>query len=181
MAVVELQAIDAFYWSLFLALLLLQGSGPLALDHLLARQLHRRFPQLEGWSDIALEGLPHVVIVGAGLRGLKIATLIRGMFRDQHNLRVLLNEVTGVDSQAQQVLMGDTRIHYDYLVLATGARHSYFAWDSKPVRGLAPAAKQQGFYVTKVIRARLERRKAPPPSDTTTWAIWPPSDVNQQW
>jgi NADH dehydrogenase/putative oxidoreductase len=179
MAVTELQAIDAFYWCLFLGLLLLQGPGPLALDHLFARQLRRRFPQLEGWSDIALEGLPHVVIVGAGFGGLKvarglrlaacritiidrhnyhlfqpllyqvataslspadIATPIRGMFRDQHNVRVLLNEVTGVDSQAQQVLMGDTRIHYDYLVLATGARHSYFGRDEwEP---FAPGLKQ---------------------------------------
>jgi NADH dehydrogenase len=43
--------------------------------------------------------------------------------------RVLLDEATGVDLQRQEVLLGTRRIGYDYLVLATGARHSYFGHD----------------------------------------------------
>jgi NADH dehydrogenase/putative oxidoreductase len=37
------------------------------------------------------------------------------------------------------------------------------AWDGKPVPGLAPAAKQGGAYVARVIRARLAGRAAPGP------------------
>jgi NADH dehydrogenase/putative oxidoreductase len=37
------------------------------------------------------------------------------------------------------------------------------AWQGGPVPGLAPAAKQGGDYVAKVIRARLTGRPAPPP------------------
>src|SRR5262249_42367786 len=55
----------------------------------------------------------------------------RGILRKQTNTTVLLGEVTGV-SQADKcvVVNGVDRenvpIHYDYLVLATGATHSYF-------------------------------------------------------
>ena len=58
-----------------------------------------------------------------------IATPIRGVFRDQFNVRVLLGTVTSVDQDQQQVLLGDRRVPYDYLVLATGATHSYFGRD----------------------------------------------------
>ena len=37
------------------------------------------------------------------------------------------------------------------------------AWDGKPVPGLAPAAKQGGAYVARVIRSRLDGRPAPAP------------------
>ena len=69
-----------------------------------------------------------------------IATPIRGVFRDQFNVRVLLGTVTGVDRDRQQVLLGDTQIPYDYLVLATGATHSYFGRDEWGV--FAPGLKR---------------------------------------
>ena len=66
----------------------------------------------------------------ASLSPADIATPIRALFRDQHNVRVLLGEVADVDAAARQVILGDgARIDYDYLVLATGARHSYFGRD----------------------------------------------------
>ena len=37
-----------------------------------------------------------------------------------------MEEVTGIDMQEQRVLMGDRSVHYDYLVLATGAHDNYF-------------------------------------------------------
>ncbi len=58
-----------------------------------------------------------------------IATPIRGLFRDQFNVRVLLGEVSGVDTVRRQVLLREQRLDYDYLVLATGAAHSYFGKD----------------------------------------------------
>ena len=65
-------------------------------------------------------------VATAALAPGDIATPIRGLLRDQPNARVLLGEVTGVDSKCRHVILGDRRIPYDYLVLASGARHSYF-------------------------------------------------------
>jgi len=58
-----------------------------------------------------------------------IAIPIRSLLRDQANARVLLGEVTGVDTAGRSVCLGARRIPYDYLVLATGASHSYFGKD----------------------------------------------------
>ena len=65
-------------------------------------------------------------VATAGLAPSDIATPIRSMFRDQNNARVLMGRVTDVDTDAKAVLIGGSRIPYDHLVLATGARHSYF-------------------------------------------------------
>jgi NADH dehydrogenase FAD-containing subunit/uncharacterized membrane protein YphA (DoxX/SURF4 family) len=58
-----------------------------------------------------------------------IAMPIRSLLREQANARVLLGEVTGVDTEHREVRLGARRIPYDYLVLATGASHSYFGRD----------------------------------------------------
>jgi NADH dehydrogenase/putative oxidoreductase len=69
-----------------------------------------------------------------------IATPIRGLFRDQFNVRVLLGEVSGVDTLRREVVLRDRRLPYDYLVLATGAAHSYFGKD--PWAPHAPGLKR---------------------------------------
>ncbi len=51
------------------------------------------------------------------------------MLRHQANAEVFLAEVTGVDVAGKRVLLGDEAVPYDYLILATGARHSYFGHD----------------------------------------------------
>ena len=56
---------------------------------------------------------------------------IRGILQNQKNTTVLLGEVTGVDKENKCVFVSDADrqnvpITYDYLVLATGASHSYF-------------------------------------------------------
>lgn len=78
-------------------------------------------------------------VATAGLSPADIATPIREMLRTQANLRVLLGEVTGVDTARQEVQLGTGRIGYDTLVIATGARHSYFGHEEWS--GLAPGLK----------------------------------------
>jgi NADH dehydrogenase FAD-containing subunit len=58
-----------------------------------------------------------------------IALPIRGVLRDQRNVTVRLGEVVGVDRVAREVLLPAERVAFDYLILATGARHSYFGKD----------------------------------------------------
>jgi NADH dehydrogenase/putative oxidoreductase len=68
-------------------------------------------------------------VATAVLSPADIATPIRELFRDQPNARVLLGEVSGIDSARREVLLGEQRLAYDTLILATGARHSYFGRD----------------------------------------------------
>jgi NADH dehydrogenase/putative oxidoreductase len=68
-------------------------------------------------------------VATASLSPGDIAAPVRGIFRESFNVRVLLGEVTGIDTAARAVVLRDQRIEYDYLVLATGAAHSYFGRD----------------------------------------------------
>jgi len=77
----------------------------------------------------------------------QIGSPIRGILRKQENTTVLLGEVTGVDQAENCVICRDAdrenvRIHYDYLILATGAGPSYFGHDefSKYAPGLKSLA-----------------------------------------
>jgi NADH dehydrogenase len=67
-------------------------------------------------------------VATAGLSPADIASPIRGILHKQKNARVMLAEVTGIDAVRKEVI-ADGRIPYDYLVLATGARHAYFGHD----------------------------------------------------
>lgn len=58
-----------------------------------------------------------------------IAWPIRAILRNQRNIRVLMAKVTGVDVAAKVVHTDSVSLPYDYLVLATGATHSYFGHD----------------------------------------------------
>jgi NADH dehydrogenase/putative oxidoreductase len=69
-------------------------------------------------------------VATAGLSPGDIATPIRGLFRDHDNVTVLLGEVTAVDPVTRTVTANGRPIAYDYLVLATGASHSYFGQDA---------------------------------------------------
>jgi NADH:ubiquinone reductase (H+-translocating) len=167
----EMIAADEFspFWTLAIALLLVRGPGALSLDGAILSMLRRRFPQLDDKPAFALDGLPRVVIIGAGFGGMAcaralrhtpvqvtlidrhnyhlfqpllyqvataalspgdIAVPIRSMLRDQFNAQVLLGTVTDIDTPRRQVSIGDLQILYDYLVLATGATHSYFGKDA---------------------------------------------------
>ena len=69
-------------------------------------------------------------VATAGLSPADIAAPIRGILARQRNARVLLGRVTGVDPKRRSVLLGDRPVAYDYLILATGARHAYFGHDN---------------------------------------------------
>ncbi|MFL5626411.1 MAG: NAD(P)/FAD-dependent oxidoreductase [Ktedonobacteraceae bacterium] len=68
-------------------------------------------------------------VATAELSPADISAPIRGILSRQANTNVIFAEVTGIDLQEQCVFMHDKEVPYDYLVLATGARHSYFGHD----------------------------------------------------
>jgi len=51
---------------------------------------------------------------------------VRSILRNKRNIEVLMADVTGFDVTGKKVLAGDRVFDYDYLIVATGARHSYF-------------------------------------------------------
>jgi NADH dehydrogenase len=69
-------------------------------------------------------------VATASLPTSEIAWPIRFLLRGHKNVTTLLGTVTGVDKANKQVLLaGEAPIAFDTLILATGARHSYFGHD----------------------------------------------------
>ncbi len=68
-------------------------------------------------------------VATAALSPADIAAPIRGILARQANTNVILGTVTGIDMTGRAVLIGQRRIPYDQLVIATGARESYFGHD----------------------------------------------------
>lgn len=69
-------------------------------------------------------------VATAALSPADIAAPIRSIFAGAPNVRVLMDEVVGVSSADQQVRLARCgTLAYDWLILATGARHSYFGRD----------------------------------------------------
>jgi NADH dehydrogenase len=65
-------------------------------------------------------------VATAGLNPSDIAVPIRSILRHQRNTEVFLGEVKAIDRARRAVRFGDEEISYDYLIVATGATHSYF-------------------------------------------------------
>jgi len=68
-------------------------------------------------------------VATATLSPSDIAAPIRGLLAKQ-GAEVLLADVTGIDTAGKRVLLADGELSFDYLVLATGATHSYFGNDA---------------------------------------------------
>jgi len=68
-------------------------------------------------------------VATAALSPAEIAWPIRHMLRQQRNATVFMAEVKGVDLAGRSVETSAGPMSYDYLVIATGATHSYFGHD----------------------------------------------------
>ena len=65
-------------------------------------------------------------VATADLSPADIAWPIRGLFSRHRHIAVVLSEVTAIDPKAREVVAGDRRYPYDYLILATGSSNFYF-------------------------------------------------------
>ena len=78
-------------------------------------------------------------VATAALSPADIAAPVRAILSRWNNMEVILAEVESVDVAAKKIKTTDMEIPYDFLILATGARHSYFGhneWEK-----LAPGLK----------------------------------------
>lgn len=109
-------------------------------------------------------------VATASLSPADIAQPIRSILKDQSNANVLLGEVTGIDKAGKRVrLSGGRTVAYDYLVVATGARHSYFGknhWArfALGIKSIDDATRVRANVLLAFERAEVEhdpeRRKA---------------------
>jgi NADH:ubiquinone reductase (H+-translocating) len=79
-------------------------------------------------------------VATAALSPADVAWPIRRILRKQKNATVLMAEVRGIDAEKRLVLTDSMSVPYDFLVLATGATHSYFGHDEWAAA--APGLKQ---------------------------------------
>ena len=68
-------------------------------------------------------------VATAALSPADIAWPIRHILRRQKNATVFMTEVNGIDAGARVVNTKAGPFSFDFLVIATGARNSYFGYD----------------------------------------------------
>src|SRR6201992_2064778 len=104
----------------------------------------------------------------------QLASTIRSLLAEQPNTSVMLGSVTGVDAVSKQVIVDaddkvGIRISYDYLILATGATHSYFGHDefaafAPGLKSLSDAESLRNHLLDAFEKAEIEddpdRRRA---------------------
>lgn len=105
-------------------------------------------------------------VATAALSPGDIAEPLRAILRKYRNVEVLLGEVNQIDLQAKKVNLDDgAEFSYDYLVVATGARHSYFAhpeWEPRApgLKSLADALEMRRRILLAFELAERERDPA---------------------
>ncbi|MDQ2648247.1 MAG: NAD(P)/FAD-dependent oxidoreductase [Actinomycetota bacterium] len=101
-------------------------------------------------------------VATAGLNAADVATVARGLFHRQANVRFRQGEVTGVDWDVREVVLADGRLSFDHLVVAAGATVTHFG---------TPGAAEHGFALytlADAVRLRnhiVERFEAASASD----------------
>ena len=113
-------------------------------------------------------------VATAGLPAPAIAAPIRHILRKQiagGQLTVLMGEVTSIDSASSCVVVdGGEHIHYDHLILAAGATHSYFGRDDWAK--YAPGLKTLGDAFTirrRVLTAFEQAERETDPGKREPW------------
>src|SRR5260221_172524 len=88
-------------------------------------------PERSEGSGLGCESQPMLYKVAtAGLTPSDIASPIRSILRGAKNIEVVLAQVDAIDVERREVRFTDGAVvSYDYLLVATGARHSYFGHD----------------------------------------------------
>ncbi|MBX3041745.1 MAG: FAD-dependent oxidoreductase, partial [Bdellovibrionaceae bacterium] len=109
-------------------------------------------------------------VATAGLSPADIASPIRGILSDAENIQVLMEEVVSIDRGAKKVLTTNGAHDYDFLILATGAVHSYFGhseWET-----FAPGLKtveQATDIRRRILLAFEEAEKIADPERQREW------------
>jgi NADH dehydrogenase len=97
-------------------------------------------------------------VATAALSPADIAGPIRSIFSRANNIRVVLDEMTGIEPQSNCVaLASGTSLQYDWLIVATGARHSYFDHDEWAANAPGLKSIEDALAIRRKVLLALER------------------------
>ena len=109
-------------------------------------------------------------VATAALNPSDIATPIRRILRNQKNVEVLLAEARLIDRASKTIALDKGSVAYDYLIVATGARHSYFGHDEWTTN--APGLKSIGDALEirrRILLAFEEAEREPDAAKRKAW------------
>lgn len=96
-------------------------------------------------------------VATAALNPSNIAVPIRAQFSGKDNVAVHLGRVEAVDLDRRRVLGDDFEVAYDYLILAPGARHSYFGRPDWEVHAPGLKTLEQAIEIRRRILGAFEK------------------------
>jgi NADH dehydrogenase len=109
-------------------------------------------------------------VATAALNPSDIAQPIRSILRKQANVTVLLDEVTAVESAHNRLQLAEGgALAYDYLVLATGATHSYFGHDDWEARAPGLKTIEDALEIRRRILYAFEEAERARDRDQQAW------------
>ena len=106
----------------------------------------------------------------AGLSAPDIAAPLRQILRRQRNVTVRMDEARSIDPRQRRVELAGGSLDYDWLVVATGARHAYFGHDEWSVH--APGLKTLGDALRirhRMLAAFEAAEREPDPARQAHW------------
>ena len=95
-------------------------------------------------------------VATAALSPADIATPIRHIVRNHPNTKVILDEALSIDPSRKSVVLREGEVAYDYLILATGATHSYFGRDSWAEAAPGLKTLEQAIEIRKRVLVAFE-------------------------
>lgn len=102
-------------------------------------------------------------VATAALSPADIAAPIRSILARANNVRVLLDRVKGIDTLRDRVsLASGGEIAFDFLILATGARHSYFGRDHWAAHAPGLKSIDDALDIRRRVLLALEHAEAEP-------------------
>jgi NADH dehydrogenase len=109
-------------------------------------------------------------VATAGLSAPDIAAPLRHLLRGQANADVRLDEVRQIDTATRQVTLDNGTLRYDFLIVATGAAHTYFGHDDWAKYAPGLKTLDDAFVVRrKVLEAFEAAEREPDPSARQSW------------
>src|SRR5688572_1505119 len=100
-------------------------------------------------------------VATAALNPSDIAAPIRSLV-SRHGVRVLLAEATAVDMAGKRVQLADGELSYDYLILSTGATHSYFGHDEWATHAMGLKTVEDALEIRRRVLLAYERAEREP-------------------
>jgi NADH dehydrogenase len=95
-------------------------------------------------------------VATAALSPGDIAKPIRAVFTDKSNVKVIMDKVISIDRNTKRVILKDSEISFDYLIIAIGSSHSYFGHEDWEIYAPGLKTLEDGLIIREKILLSLE-------------------------